>query len=96
MAIQRHRLAAIFAGLHLAFCALFFALYFSSNDPQRGMAFIFFIFIDPWFLIFEKLMEILFETPSELLMAGSLITLGTVQWWWIGRLIAKCVQLLRR
>ncbi len=95
----RHRLAAIFAGLHLAFSALFFILYFKSNDPNKGMAFILFLPVDPWIILLGFLLMPLTEVVEwlpNLLLAASVITIGTLQWWWIGRLIENAFNRIFR
>jgi hypothetical protein len=95
----RHLLAAIFAGLHLTFCGLFFYLYFKSNDPNKGMASVIFIFIDPWYLlllIFPTAVGLIATVPQMVVTVSTLVVLGTAQWWGIGWLIGKVFSVMFR
>jgi hypothetical protein len=88
-------LAAILAGLHLAVCVLFFRGYLRSNDPNKPLALVPFLFIDPWIIVVFVLKVPLAVLPGWLRdfgVAVGVTTLGTIQWWWIGRMIAKALD----
>jgi hypothetical protein len=80
---SRNFLALLLAALHFGWCLLFFTLYFQSADPQRAMAFVLFIPIDPWIILLAEL------SISEAALALILTILGTAQWWGIGLLLGK-------
>ncbi len=81
-------IAWILATLHFVFCMIFFALYFSSADLQRGMAFVLFVPFDPWIVPLSRL------PLADSILATILTILGTLQWWCIGWLIAHGSRLL--
>jgi len=83
MKISRPLVALILGVLHLAFCVIFFALYFRSSDPQRSMALVILIPLDPWIVPFSSVIS------SEIAVAVAVTVVGTVQWWGIGWLIEK-------
>jgi hypothetical protein len=85
----RNLLALTFGGLHLAFCVLFFLLYFSSTDSERSMAFVLFIPIDPWIVPLSKGIDL-----PEIAFAAVVTSFGTAQWWAIGWLIARVYKRL--
>jgi len=87
----RNLLAAIFGGLHLAFCILFFALYFSSKDQQRGLLFVLFVPVDPWILLLANALGDISLAPgaAEVVVTVVVTVVGTAQWWAIGWLIGK-------
>ena len=77
-------LALILGGLHLAFCVVFFAIYFRSHDSERSMAFSLFVPFDPWIVPLSKGPDF-----GEAGFAAVLTFCGTAQWWAIGWLIGK-------
>ena len=78
-------------GLHLAFCVLFFAFYLNSHDPEKSMAFVLFIPIDPWIVPLSKGVEL-----NDWVFAGVVTVLGTVQWWVVGWVLGYLVFKLRQ
>ena len=92
-------MAAILAGLHLTFCGLFFTLYFTSHDPNKAMAFVVFIFVDPWYLLLSILIAatgLVATVPQMVMIVFTLVVFGTAQWWGIGWLIEKAFRLIFR
>jgi hypothetical protein len=86
MKLPRHFLALLLSGLHLVWCLCFFYQYFHSQDPNRGMAFVLFIPIDPWIILFSVV------EASDVVLATLLLVLGTAQWWGIGWLLHRGYQ----
>jgi hypothetical protein len=82
--------ALILAGLHLAFCAVFFAIYFSSNDPQRAIALVMLLPADPWIALLGDLIH------SDAVCAVLVVVAGTAQWWVIGWVLGRISDKIRR
>ena len=91
MTRPRHLLAVILGGLHLVFCILFFAAYFTSKDPNRGLLFLLFVPIDPWIIPLSIWLE-----GCDAVFAGILTVVGTAQWWVIGRLTETVFRQIRQ
>lgn len=82
------RLPMIFAVSHLAILAAFFWSYRSSQDPNRGMCILLWMPLDPLAMV-----AVIFLLPLASYETADawafciLATLGTLQWYLIGRLI---------
>ena len=77
----------------MAFVALFLYVYETSHDPNRGMAFAIFIFVDPVAIPLFS-----FEL-SDAVAFAVLFIIGTTQWYLIGvliRWIARCLWRLKK
>ncbi len=89
MKFPRNLLAHLLCGVHLAFCLLLAFLYFRSPDPERGMVFIIFYFVDPWFI---PLIEVFISNAVFGFLFAS--AFGSLVWWFIGLAIAKGFSLI--
>jgi len=90
----RYLLGWIFGALHLAFCVLFFAAYFTSPDSERGMALYIFAFIDPWMLLFFSAFS--GSIHDEIIIAAVLTLFGSAGWWGVGWMLAKIIGFFGR
>lgn len=82
--------ALILAGLHLAFCAVFFTMYFIAKDQQRGIAFVLLLPVDPWIVLVGGVIQ------NEAAFAALITVLGTAQWWGIGWVLGKIAERFRK
>lgn len=87
------RLPTIFAVSHLAILAIYILGYRNSGDPNRGMSMLLWLPIDP-----VAMVAVLFVTSStsydtaDAWAFSLLATLGTLQWYLIGRLIRRLAK----